>query len=62
MAGRAVRGVALALAHPPCPLLLRTCPTEDLLSEAVHSAYLQRLVQPNDYGGWGGWGGGGEWG
>lgn len=27
------------------------CPTcaEDLLSEAVHSAYMQRLVQPNDY-------------
>lgn len=24
-------------------------PTEDLLSEAVHSAYMQRLVQPNDY-------------
>ena len=24
-------------------------PPEDLLSEAVHSAYLQRLVQPNDY-------------
>ena len=25
------------------------CTAEDLLSEAVHSAYLQRLCQPNDF-------------
>lgn len=31
--------------HPP------THPSaEDLLSEAIHSAHLQRLVRPNDYG------------
>ena len=43
----------LAACRPPCfkvggpapPLL----PAEDLLSEAVHAAYMQRLVQPNDY-------------
>ncbi|PRW57674.1 Pyruvate kinase [Chlorella sorokiniana] len=39
----ALRGVVPMLAAP------MSDGSEDLLSEAVHSAYMQRLVQPNDY-------------